>query len=124
MHLEICKETYCNTEDTTGQSKLHEDTEPERLSRYIILSHHAGMRFFSPESYPKCRQYNKINPSEAHFNILYNGICKCKNIPITGSEHSTLLGSTDTIELRSSQVQTKTIDTHKQKSHSIAKGTC
>lgn len=55
MHPEISKETYCNIEVTTGQSKPHEDTEAERLSRYKILSHHAGMRFFSPESYPKYR---------------------------------------------------------------------
>lgn len=44
--------TYCKIEETTGQSKLHVDTVLEQLSRYNILSHQAGMRFFSPESYP------------------------------------------------------------------------
>nr|GMC50186.1 hypothetical protein Iba_chr01bCG14700 [Ipomoea batatas]GME02048.1 hypothetical protein Iba_contig3595CG0010 [Ipomoea batatas] len=44
--------SYCKIEDTTGQSKLHVVTELGRLSRYKILSHQAGIRFFSPESYP------------------------------------------------------------------------
>lgn len=44
--------TYCKIEETTGHSKLHSATAAERLSRYKILSHQAGMRFFSPESYP------------------------------------------------------------------------
>lgn len=38
---------------TTGHSKLHSESEDDRLSRYSILSHHAGIRFFSPESYPE-----------------------------------------------------------------------
>lgn len=46
-HIEI---TYCKIEETTGQSKLQVDTVFEQLSRYNILSHQAGMRFFSPES--------------------------------------------------------------------------
>jgi hypothetical protein len=44
--------TYCKIDDTTGQSKLHSETGAGRVSRYIILSHQAGIRFFSPESYP------------------------------------------------------------------------
>lgn len=56
---EAFKVTYCNTDATTGQSKLHVDTEAERLSRNKILSHQAGIRFFSPESYPE------------HINISY-----------------------------------------------------
>lgn len=46
------RKTYCDIEETTGHPKQHSDTEAERLSRYRILSHQAGMRFFSPESYP------------------------------------------------------------------------
>lgn len=44
--------TYCIIDDTTGHSKLHSPTEFDLLSRYIILSHQAGILFFSPESYP------------------------------------------------------------------------
>lgn len=57
--------TYCKIDETTGHSKLESDTEADRLSRYIIRSHQAGMRFFSPESYPG-KIYNdsfKINAS-------------------------------------------------------------
>jgi hypothetical protein len=39
-------------EATTGQSNEHSATDTERLSRYSTLSHQAGIRFFSPESYP------------------------------------------------------------------------
>lgn len=46
------KKTYCITDETIGHSKLQSDTGATRLSRYIIRSHQAGMRFFSPESYP------------------------------------------------------------------------
>lgn len=48
----LLRQTYSKIEDTTGQSKLDAATEAERLSRYKILSHQAGVRFFSPESYP------------------------------------------------------------------------
>ena len=44
--------TYCKIDDTTGHSKLELVAEVARLSRYIIRSHQAGIRFFSPESYP------------------------------------------------------------------------
>lgn len=43
-------ETYSDTEETMGHSKLHSVPEVRLLSRYKILSHQAGMRFFSPES--------------------------------------------------------------------------
>jgi len=39
-------------DETTGHSNEHSATGAERLSRYNILSHQAGIRFFSPESYP------------------------------------------------------------------------
>ena len=55
------KGTYCNIEETTGHCKLHSDTGDERLSRYNILSHQAGMRFFSPESYPAKDELQKVN---------------------------------------------------------------
>lgn len=58
------RKTYCDIEDTTGHSKLHSDTDAERLSRYRILSHQAGMRFFSPESYPIRRQFTQVYCSE------------------------------------------------------------
>lgn len=47
------RKTYLDIEETTGHSKLHSDNKADRLSRYKILSHQAGMRFFSPESYPR-----------------------------------------------------------------------
>lgn len=43
---------------TTGHSSEHSATDTARLSRYSTLSHQAGIRFFSPESYPT-RQLNK-----------------------------------------------------------------
>lgn len=46
-------ETYRKIEATTGHAKLHSDVGEDRLSRYNILSHQAGIRFFSPESYPE-----------------------------------------------------------------------
>jgi len=45
--------TYCKIDATTGQSKLQSEAGATRVSRYIILSHQAGIRFFSPESYPE-----------------------------------------------------------------------
>lgn len=47
------EETYSTMDATTGQSKLHSESEDDRLSRYNTLSHQAGIRFFSPESYPE-----------------------------------------------------------------------
>jgi len=55
------KETYCDIEDTTGQSKLHSAPKCFLLSRYRILSHQAGIRFFSPESYPAETQFRLSN---------------------------------------------------------------
>lgn len=43
-------DTYSAIDETTGHSNEHSATEMERLSRYSILSHQAGMRFFSLES--------------------------------------------------------------------------
>lgn len=40
-------------EATTGHPKLHSTVVLDRLSRYNTRSHQAGIRFFSPESYPK-----------------------------------------------------------------------
>lgn len=54
-------ETYCIIEATTGHSKLHSVSCFVRLSRYNILSHQAGMRFFSPESYPFRRIMEKTS---------------------------------------------------------------
>ena len=47
-------------DETIGHSKLHSDTGPHLLSRYITQSHHAGIRFFSPESYPKKVKLKRI----------------------------------------------------------------
>lgn len=43
-----------------GQSKPHSETVDVqgRLSRYITLSHQAGILFFSPESYPGNDRYS------------------------------------------------------------------
>lgn len=40
-------------EAATGLPKLHGIEGAARLSRYSTLSHQAGIRFFSPESYPE-----------------------------------------------------------------------
>jgi len=45
------KGPYKRTDAIMGQSKVHSDIPgPVWQSRYITLSHHAGIRFFSPES--------------------------------------------------------------------------
>jgi len=45
------KGPYKRTDPIMGQSKSHSDIPgPVRQSRYITLSHQAGIRFFSPES--------------------------------------------------------------------------
>lgn len=51
---------YCTIDDTTGHSKLHSDVVVGRVSRYMTLSHHAGILFFSPESYPRKMMFSII----------------------------------------------------------------
>jgi hypothetical protein len=47
--------SYAVIAATTGHSNEHSAIDTERLSRYSILSHQAGILFFSPESYPAWR---------------------------------------------------------------------
>jgi len=54
-------EHYIIVDETTGHFKLHSVYEIDWLSLYITLSHQAGIRFFSPESYPGDRSSIEIN---------------------------------------------------------------
>lgn len=54
-------EHYITVDITTGHCKLHSENGLDWLSLYITLSHHAGILFFSPESYPGDKNSAEIN---------------------------------------------------------------
>ena len=59
------KKPYNVIEPTTGHSSEHSATDTERLSRYNIRSHQAGIRFFSLESYPTEQMYENFKQNKS-----------------------------------------------------------